>query len=172
MINVITRVVLILHFGCQNSKPNNIISQPPSTEMATSITLSKPSNPNIVFGDIPNHHLQIISEYSTIQIQENGSFEKSVFIRDTGERVLRSRINTPAASKATRALYKIHDGRQLFVAKPKRALLIGLGGGSMIHYLNAQFPKLTIDAVEIDSKRYQMRQRLFWYPAVTDHTAS
>lgn len=37
-----------------------------------------------------------------------------------------------------------------FVEKPQRALLVGLGGGSMPSFLRKHFPELQIDVVEID----------------------
>lgn len=40
-------------------------------------------------------------------------------------------------------------------------LLIGLGGGSLCSYLNVKFPKLHIDAVDIDSTVIDIAQKYF-----------
>lgn len=40
-------------------------------------------------------------------------------------------------------------------------LAIGIGGGALCSYLNVTFPKLSIDAVEIDPEIVQVAQRFF-----------
>lgn len=53
--------------------------------------------------------------------------------------------------------------RQHFSNHPElnNVLLIGLGGGSLCSYLNAKFPELHIDAVDIDSAVIEIAQRYF-----------
>jgi spermidine synthase len=55
-------------------------------------------------------------------------------------------------------------------ANPKRALILGHGGGSLAKWLASHWPELEVDTVEVDPSVVQAAERYFEYhPAATHH---
>lgn len=52
----------------------------------------------------------------------------------------------------------------LFRPRPRRALLVGLGGGALVRYLHARFPGIEIRAVEIDAEVVRVARERFGLP--------
>jgi spermidine synthase len=50
----------------------------------------------------------------------------------------------------------------LFNPNPKKVLLVGLGGGSMVHYINKYFPDIELDVIEIDSGIVKVAKEYFY----------
>lgn len=94
--------------------------------------------------------LDVKSDYSHIRVRRKGSIRTMLFVRDDGKEVgeTRMNINKPEILLApyTRAMFASY----LLRPRPKRVLIIGLGGGAMVHFLAHHEPDLVVDAVEID----------------------
>lgn len=90
------------------------------------------------------------SDYSHIRIRRRGPIRSMIFVRDNGQEVLETQmdIRRPAELKFEYLRYLFAS--YLFQPEPKRVLIVGLGGGSMVHYLQQTDPGVKIDAIEID----------------------
>jgi spermidine synthase len=90
------------------------------------------------------------TEYSHFKIYDRGGRRYLMFVRDSGHEVVESAIDLAdpdrLAIEYTRVMFVSH----LFRPEPARALLIGLGGGSMVRFMRRFFPDTAVTAVEID----------------------
>jgi spermidine synthase len=90
------------------------------------------------------------SEYSHILIRRHGSMRSMVFVRDSGEEVLESQIDLRKPYELQFEYLRYMFTSYLFREQQADVLIVGLGGGGMIHFLQRIDPKIRIDAVEID----------------------
>jgi spermidine synthase len=101
-------------------------------------------------GGLGTLELDFTSDYSRIKVTRRGDVRTLWFVRDSGEEVIESVVD----------LHKPHDLMveytrfmflsYLFAPWPERVLIVGLGGGSMVHFLAHYDPAVKVDAVEID----------------------
>ena len=73
-----------------------------------------------------------------------------LFVRDSGEEVEESMVNTSRPYELLLPYARFMFASYLFVPQPQRVLIVGLGGGSMVQFLNRFDPRVTVDVVEID----------------------
>jgi spermidine synthase len=109
-------------------------------------------------GDI---ELEVKSNYSTIRVRRSNDFRTLGFVRDSGEEVTESMLD----------LRRPHDllidyTRHMFLSyvfrpHPERVLIVGLGGGSMVHFLLHYDPKVKVDVAEIDPMIIRIADRYF-----------
>lgn len=101
------------------------------------------------------------SEFSHIRVRRTGQIRQLIFVRDTGDEVIESAVDLEHPERLqvpyTRSMFASH----LFVAEPKRVLIVGLGGGGMVHFLKHHQPELVIDAVEIDPAVVKVAEDFF-----------
>jgi spermidine synthase len=90
------------------------------------------------------------SEYSHIRVYRRHNVRTMVFVRDSGQEAFQSQVNLDRPYDLHFAY--LHDMfvSYLFRSNQEKVLIVGLGGGSMIHFLRHYDPLLQIDAVEID----------------------
>jgi spermidine synthase len=83
------------------------------------------------------------------------------FVRDGGDLMLQTRVNLARPDLLlvgyTRGLFASY----LFTPAPSRVLIVGLGGGAMVRFLEEHEPVLAIDAVDIDPVVVDIAQRYF-----------
>jgi spermidine synthase len=93
---------------------------------------------------------EVRSEYSHIRLRQRGSLLALLFVRDSGEEVVESVVNLRRPQDLelhyTRAMFASH----LFRPEPRRVLILGLGGGAMVHFLKHHQPDVKVNAVDID----------------------
>lgn len=89
-------------------------------------------------------------DFSHVRIRRSGNLRSMLFVRDTGEEAVESRINLDKPFVLQFEYLKHLFTSYLFVRPQQDVLIVGLGGGGMIHFLRHADPKLRIDAVEID----------------------
>lgn len=94
--------------------------------------------------------VDVKSEYSYIRIRRRGNFRELLFVRDDGKEVRQSGLNLDAPHKLTSPYARVMFASYLFKPRQERVLIIGLGGGSMVRFLNHHEPDLHVDVVEID----------------------
>jgi spermidine synthase len=94
--------------------------------------------------------LDVKSDYSHILVRRQGDFRTMYFVRDSGEEAEQSRVNLKKPHELQIAYSRAMFASYLFKAQQKRVLIIGLGGGSMVHFLKHYDSELRVDAVEID----------------------
>ena len=113
------------------------------------------------FKSLPDGGLDVQSEYSHILVRDNGSQRSLYFVRDTGEVVLESSVDVVRPYDLLVPYTQVMMATHLFRPKSQAALLIGVGGGGMLHYMRAFFPEMAVDAVDIDPVIIDIAQRYF-----------
>lgn len=93
---------------------------------------------------------EIRSDFSHIRIKDFGSMRTLCFVRDSGLEVVETAIDLRTPYKL-----QIPNLQYMFISfllnsRQESCLIVGLGGGAMIHFLNHFFPDMEVDAVEID----------------------
>lgn len=122
------------------------------------------SDATSVFGDdrragIIEHEVQ--SPFSLIRVRRLGNIRSMVFVRNSGEEAYQSQINL-ASPHLLRFNYLQHMfASYLLLPEQKKVLVVGLGGGSMVHFLQRHNPECKVDAVEIDPMVVQLAERFF-----------
>ncbi len=105
---------------------------------------------------------EVKSKYSHIKVADYGTLRQLYFVRDNGDEALESTIDTNYPQNLF-LLYTQTMFASLLINKDhKDTLLIGLGGGGMVHFLNYYFPYVNIDAVEIDSAIVDVAKKYFY----------
>jgi spermidine synthase len=104
---------------------------------------------------------EIRSEYSHIRVRRDGNLRSLLFVRDNGQEVIESSIDL---NQPHRLL--LEYTRYMFLSyavKPRqeRVLIVGLGGGAMVHFLTRFDPQVKVDVVEIDPAVVQVAADYF-----------
>ena len=85
-----------------------------------------------------------------------------VFVRDGGEEVVQSMVNCKKPyDLLLRLLPAAMFASYLFRPRPQRVLIVGLGGGAMVHFLKHYDADVKVDALEIDPVVVQVADRYF-----------
>ena len=97
-----------------------------------------------------NIEFETTSEFSHIRVKRQGSVRTLLFVRDNGEEVEESMVNLKKPHEMLVTYVKFMFTSYLFQPKQERVLIVGLGGGAMVHFLAHYDPEVTVDVVEID----------------------
>ena len=101
------------------------------------------------------------SAYSRIRIRKRGDVRTLIFVRDNGYEAWESRVDLGRPQVLQFDYLKFLATSFLFVPQPKAVLIVGLGGGGMVHFLRHVDPKLQIDVVEIDPVVVRLAEQYF-----------
>jgi spermidine synthase len=99
--------------------------------------------------------------FSHIRIRRSGDLRSMLFVRDTGEEVIESRVDLKRPQVLQFEYLKHLFTSYLFADPQADVLIIGLGGGGMIHFLRREDPGVAIDAVEIDPVVVKLADEFF-----------
>jgi spermidine synthase len=110
---------------------------------------------------IPPEGLELDSDYSDIVIRDVGPMRALYFKRDDGSLVLQSRVSLAEPDRLLLGYQQSLFTSYLFVPEPARVLIVGLGGGGMVRFLQSRDPGVAVDAVEIDPVVVDVAQRYF-----------
>lgn len=105
---------------------------------------------------------RIESKFSKIIVRDYGSIRSLYFVRDNGDEALESSIDLSFPQNLFLLYTQTLFSSFLLIPDRKDVLLIGLGGGGMVHYLNFYFPKINLDVVEIDSEIISIAKKYFF----------
>jgi spermidine synthase len=114
---------------------------------------------------IPNKGLEFSSIYSNILVQDKGSVRSLYFVRDSGQIVLETSVDLKQPH-----ILQVPYTEAMFVSEAffpsgiRSSLLIGLGGGAMVHHIHHHWPKQKLDAVEIDPVIVDIAKNYFIVP--------
>lgn len=101
------------------------------------------------------------SQFSHIRVRRDGNLRYLCFVRDSGEEAVQTVLNIrkphEMVSPYTRAMFSSY----LFRPKQEQVLIVGLGGGAMVHFLRHYDPRLRIDVVEIDPAVVKIADKFF-----------
>ena len=101
------------------------------------------------------------SAYSHIRVRRSGSVRSLIFVRDSGEEAYESPVNLKTPWVLRFSYLQHMFANYLFQPEQKDAIIVGLGGGSMIHFLQKYDPQVNIEAVEIDPVVVELAERYF-----------
>ncbi|HYQ48349.1 MAG TPA: hypothetical protein VEP69_04720 [Thermodesulfovibrionales bacterium] len=79
--------------------------------------------------------------------------------------ILQSSIRLEAPGKLIEEYNQAMMSALLFKPTPRRALLVGLGGCSLIHFLMHAFPACSLDVIEIRQRIIDLAHQYFFLPA-------
>jgi len=101
------------------------------------------------------------SQFSHIRVRRDGDLRYLCFVRDSGEEAVQTVLNIrkpyEMVSPYSRAMFSSY----LFRPKQEQVLIVGLGGGAMVHFLRQYDPRLRIDVVEIDPAVVKIAEKFF-----------
>ena len=101
------------------------------------------------------------TDFSHMLIRQRGSIRSLVFVRDSGMEVLETQLDLRKPQELQFEYLRYLFTSYLFRDQQQDVLIVGLGGGGMIHFLNHIDPKIHIDAVEIDPKVVEWADKYF-----------
>lgn len=97
----------------------------------------------------PRTIFQKESLYHDILVEEEGTV-RTLYFRRAGERYPESMVDVARPLELLMEYSKLMFAAFLYVEKPKRLLVVGLGGGTIPRVVRAHFPEVEIDCVELD----------------------
>jgi spermidine synthase len=110
------------------------------------------------FFKVTSHHsdLSIKANANTLELRSNSNTLQSVINIDHPEKL---------ALKNLQYLMAI----LLFMPTPKRILLLGTGGGSLVHFLRHHYPDSLLTSVDIDAELLNLMHEKMHLPKADDH---
>jgi spermidine synthase len=101
------------------------------------------------------------SEYSHIKVTREGNIRTLWFVRDNGEEVVESQQDLSRPHELLVDYTRFMFLSYLFRPKQEKVCIVGLGGGSMVHFLKHYDPKVKVDVVEIDPVIVSVAEKFF-----------
>ena len=101
------------------------------------------------------------SKFSHVRVRKQGNVRSLLFVRDAGEEVLETQIDLRHPQALRFEYLRYFFASYLFKPEQREILIVGLGGGSMIHFCAAVDPQLKVDAVEIDPLVVEIADKYF-----------
>lgn len=101
------------------------------------------------------------SAYSHIRIRRRGPVRSMLFVRDTGEEALESQIDLRRPHFLQLEYLRLMFASYLLHGEQQDVLIVGLGGGGMVHFLRHVDPEVNVDVVEIDSEVVRLADAYF-----------
>lgn len=125
--------------------------QPGTTQQAPPTEVTSPSPPNAEpVSVLPRTVFETRSDYSHMKVVDAAGTRTLFFVHDDGTDYVQSRIRLKEPHKLDVAYTSVMMSSFLFRPDQRRCLIVGLGGGSMVLFLNHYFPNVQVDVVEID----------------------
>ena len=101
------------------------------------------------------------SDYSHILIRRQGSMWSMNFVRDDGMEQIQTVWNMKQPHELVTQYSRLMFASYLFMPQQKQVLIVGLGGGAMIHFYEHYDKNVKVDAVEINEKVVQLAEKYF-----------
>ena len=101
------------------------------------------------------------SEYSHIRVKRQGAVRTLCFVRPGGEEAEETMVNLKKPHELLLPYSRFMFASYLLRPQQQRVLILGLGGGAMVHFLRHYDPKLAVDVVEIDPVVVDIAARYF-----------
>jgi spermidine synthase len=101
------------------------------------------------------------SAFSHFYVRDEGARRSLLFRRDSGEIVLETSVDCATPYHLLIGYTRVMFASHFFVPKPKSVLLVGLGGGAMVHFMAHYTPETRVDVVEIDPAIVKAAKDLF-----------
>jgi spermidine synthase len=101
------------------------------------------------------------SGYSHIRVTRQGNVRTLLFVHDNGEEVVESMINLKRPHELLLPYSRFMFASYLIQPNQQRVLIVGLGGGGMVHFYQHYEPEVNVDAVEIDPAVVEIAEKYF-----------
>jgi spermidine synthase len=101
------------------------------------------------------------TQYNDIYVIQNDNY-RELWFKGNGDYFLQSRVNVEQQKQLALVYSNMMMASLLFCPKPRRLLMVGLGGAAVTNFLSEQFPNLHIDVVEIDPKVIEVSKKYFY----------
>ncbi|MFT5503430.1 MAG: spermidine synthase [Gammaproteobacteria bacterium] len=103
--------------------------------------------------DIFRKH-KVKTKFTTLELrQTNSLFELCI-----NDQVIHSNLDVNQPGKLLLKNLRYLMGAQLFISAPKRILLLGTGGGALIHFIQHHYPASHVTSVDIDGELVEFLQ--------------
>lgn len=93
---------------------------------------------------------EVRSSYSQIQVVDYGSRRALLFVGESGHQAVETLIDLKEPHRLQHPYARTMMAGLLYRPDASACLLVGLGGGALVRFLNHYFPELRLDVVEID----------------------
>jgi spermidine synthase len=101
------------------------------------------------------------SAYSKIRVIKEKNVRSLCFVRDSGEAIIESMMDVDKPHDLLVPYTRFMFTSYLLKPKQEKVLIVGLGGGSMIHFLKHYDPAVKADVVEIDPAVVKIADKYF-----------
>src|SRR5262249_2218852 len=101
------------------------------------------------------------SEYSRIRVTRGKNVRTLWFVRDSGEAIVESMVDVDKPHELLVEYTRYMFTSYLFRPKQEKVLIIGLGGGAMVHFLKHYDAQVKVDVVEIDPAVVKVADKFF-----------
>lgn len=110
----------------------------------------------------PGHLIHDVrSDYSHIRVRELGSVRTLYFVEPPGLEVRQTSIDLDRPEHLLISYPRYLFASCLLRVPRERVLIVGLGGGAMVHFVRHHFPEVRVDAVEIDPEVVRLAAEAF-----------
>lgn len=109
----------------------------------------------------PVVELEEKSEFSKIRVTREKNVRTLWFVRDSGEAIIESMVDVEKPHELIVEYTRYMFASYVFRPKQEKVLIIGLGGGAMIHFLKRYDPQVKVDVVEIDPAVVKVADKYF-----------
>lgn len=100
------------------------------------------------------------SEFHTIEVSQSNDLR----MLRTDQRAVQSALSLNHPQQLNLPYMKAMMAGLLFQPPPKSVLMLGLGGGDLVRYLNHYLPETRINAVELDAAMVDVSREYFALP--------
>lgn len=104
---------------------------------------------------------EVRSEFSHIRVRRNEDVRTMLFVRDNGQEAGETMMDLSKPHELlvpyTRAMFAGY----LLRPQPQKVLIVGLGGGAMVRFLQYHQPELSVDAIDIDPEVVRIADEFF-----------
>jgi spermidine synthase len=142
-------------------RPRRQRRRQPWLGIAVALCLFAEAAPVAGLEPIPGGKLLIETDYSTVVLRERGRIRLLSFMRDSGEEAVQSVIDLARPQHLLIGYTRSMFASYLFVPEPKKVLIVGLGAGSMVRFLEYHEPQVEIVAIDIDPKMLEIAEQYF-----------
>lgn len=105
---------------------------------------------------------EIRSPYSHIQVTDHGTRRAMVFVGDSGLEAVETLIDLREPHKLQHPYARTMMSGLVYRPDATASLLVGLGGGALVRFLNHHFPQMALDVVEIDPVVVSVSREFFY----------
>lgn len=103
--------------------------------------------PRLAYGPVIHEEA---SDFSRIRVRQKGQTRHLLFVSDSGREGLQSSLDLDNPGELQLPYSRWIFSTLLFKNPQKQVLIIGLGGGGMVRFIETHLPETRVDVVEID----------------------